>query len=307
MITHYFRTLKDSELKSLASSRSGVWTHVVAPTEEELASLVTEFALDESIIEDSKDFFEVPRFERSQGVSYFFARYPSNKVKEDVDTAPLLIVMGETFVLTVAQMEVPSFAAFISGKQEIVTTQKTKLFLELVGAITRSFESRLVRTRRGVQKDRARLRAIGPREISRLVQHEHELNDLLAAVVPMNDWLRQVTQRNYFPMYDDDRELVEDITIANGQLIDSSRSILRTIQNVRSASEAILASNLNTTIKTLTVLTILLTIPTIVASLYGMNVPLPLMNHPQAFWLVAVFIAMAVSLVVWYFKRVNWL
>lgn len=307
MITHFFRTLKDSELKQVESIRSGVWTHAVAPTDEELAQLVKEYALDEAIVEDSRDFFEVPRFERSQGVTYFFLRFPSREVKEDVDTAPLLIVMGESFVLTITPIEVPCFEPFITGAETTVTTQKTKLFIQLMNAVTRAFEQRLIKTRRAVQRDRGKLRSIGPREISRFVQYEHELNDMLAAVVPMNDWLKQVPKGNYFQMYSEDVELMEDLMIDNGQLIDSSRSILRTIQNVRGASEAILASNLNVTIKTLTVLTILLTIPTIVASLYGMNVQLPLMEHPYAFWLVMVLIMMVVSLVVWFFKKIDWL
>lgn len=307
MITHYFRTLKDSDLKEVGEVRSGVWTHAVAPTDEELTELVSEYALDETIVDDSRDFFEVPRFERSQGATYFFVRFPSREVKEDIETAPLLIVMGESYVLTITPIEVPCFEKFLSGSEVVITTQKTKLFIQLMDSVTRAFENRLIKTRRAVQRDRAKLRTIGPREISRLVQYEHELNDMIAAVVPMNDLLKHVTKGNYFQMFNEDVELMEDLMIDNGQLIDSSRTILKTIQNVRGASEAILASNLNVTIKTLTVLTILLTIPTIVASLYGMNVALPLMEHPYAFWLVAVLILTVVSLVVWFFKRINWL
>lgn len=307
MITHYFRTLKDSELKQVETVRSGVWAHVVAPSEEELQKIIDEFVLDEAIVHDVQDFFEVPRFERSQGALYFFVRYPSDDVKEDVDTAPILVVMGESFVLTIAQIEVPCFESFLNGKREVITTQKTKLFIHLVSAITTAFERRLIRIRRAVQKDKAKLRSIGPREISRLVQYEHELNDLLSAVIPTNDWLVQVAGGDYFQVYNEDIELMEDLKIANHQLIESSKSILRTIQNVRSASEAILTSNLNTTIKTLTILTIILTVPTIFGTLYGMNVALPLMNHPHVFWLILLTIIMIVSLLTWYFKKINWL
>lgn len=307
MITHYFRTLKDSELKEMADIRSGVWTHVVEPTDEELANLVKDYALDEAIVEDARDFFEVPRLERSQGATYYFTRYPDGKSQEDAETAPLLIIMGESFVVTVATRSVPCLEKFLSGKEPLVTTQKTKLFIQLMTAITNSFETKLVRIRRGVQRDRTRLRAIGPQEIARFVQYEHELNDLLAAVVPTNDWLQKVTKGNYMQLFNEDVELMEDLMIANAQLIESSRIILRTIQNVRGATEAILTSNLNTTIKTLTVITILLTIPTLVSSLYGMNVSLPLMQHPYAFWLVIVLILAVVSIFIWYFKKVNWL
>ncbi|MCA9366301.1 hypothetical protein KC722_01845, partial [Candidatus Kaiserbacteria bacterium] len=203
--------------------------------------------------------------------------------------------------------EVPQFKRFIDGKEAIHTTQKAKLFIQMMGAITTSFERKLVGLRRSVHRDRARLRSIGNKEIVRFVNYEHQLNDFVAAVVPTTTWLNQITGGNYMQMYTEDVELMEDLMIANSQLVESARSVLKTIQNVRGASEAILTNNLNATIRTLTVLTILLTIPTIVASLYGMNVPLPLAEHPYGFWLIMVFIAMVVSLVVWSFKRIKWL
>lgn len=307
MITHYFRTVKDTEIKKIDAPRTGVWTHVVDPTDEDIEYLVKEFALDEATLQDARDFFEVPRMEKSGGVNYFFTRYPFDQAEEDVDTAPLLIAMGESFVLTVSPHEVPQFKRFIDGKEEVHTTQKAKLFIQLMSAVTTSFERRLVKLRRSVHKDRARLRTIGNQEIVRFVNYEHQLNDFVSSVVPTTTWLNQVTTGNYMQLYKEDAQLMEDLLIANTQLVDSARSVLKTIQNVRTATEAILANNLNATIRTLTVLTIVLTIPTIVASLYGMNIPLPLSDHPYGFWLVLVFIAMVVSLVVWIFKRIKWL
>lgn len=307
MITHYFRTLKDTELKTLDSSRSGVWTHVVDPTEAELKSLVSEFALDEAIVEDARDFFEVPRLERSKGATYFFARYPFDEREEDIDTAPILIVMGESFVITIAQREVPQFKKFIAGKEVVHTTQKAKFFIQIMTAITNSYENELVRLRRLVRKNRASIRKIGNKEIQRLVNYEHQLNDTISALVPTNAWLQQVTGGNFMQLYNEDVELMEDLMIANSQLVESARSLLKNIQNIRTATEAILTNNLNSTIRTLTIITILLTVPTIISSLYGMNVALPLMEHVHAFWLVLVFILAVVSLLAWYFKKIDWL
>lgn len=307
MITHYFKTVQDVELKTLETPRTGVWTHVVSPSEEEVATIVREYALDEAILEDAQDFYEVPRMERSGGVSYFFTRYPFEQDNKDIETAPLMIAMGESFVLTMALREVPQFAAFMAEGTEIVTTQKTKLFITLIQSITDSFEKELTRLRRVVHKDRAKLRRIGPREIQRLVNYEHELNNLIAAVVPTNMWLNQVTNGNFIQLYNEDIELMEDLMIGNGQLIDSSRQLLKTIQNVRSASEAIMTSTLNTTIKTLTIVTILLTIPTIVSSLYGMNVALPLAENQYAFPFVMVLIGVFVAVTMYIFKRNDWL
>ncbi len=307
MITHYFKTLKDTELKEVDTIRAGVWTHVVAPTEDELAKVVEEYGLDEAIVVDIQDFFEVPRMEKSGGATYFFTRYPFDEKDEDIDTAPLLIIMGESYVVTIAMREVPQFASFIKGKTDVHTTQKARFFIQIMDTLTKSFEYELIRLRKSVHSDRTKLRRIGNREIVRLVNYEHELNDMIAAVVPTNAWLQQVTTGNYMQLFSEDVELMEDVMIANSQLIDSARSVLKTIQNIRSATESIMANKLNRTIQTLTVLTIILTIPTIIASLYGMNVPLPLSEHPFAFWMVLTVIVIAVMTVIFIFKKSRWL
>jgi len=307
MITHYFKTLKDSELKVLDTVRTGVWTHVVAPSEDELAEVVGEYGLDASIVEDATDFFEVPRMEQSGSATYFFTRYPFDEKDEDIDTAPILIIMGESYVVTIAVREVPQFQKFISGKIAVNTTQKAKFFIQIMDTFTHSYERELVRLRKAVHRDRIKLSKIGPKEIERLVNFENELNNMIAAVVPTNTWLNQITEGNYIQLYNEDIELMEDLMIANSQLVDSSRQVMKTIQNVRSASEAIMTSRLNSTIKTLTILTIILTIPTIIASLYGMNVPLPLSGNPMAFWMVLSVILATVAGVVVVFKKSDWL
>ena len=306
MITNYFRTLKDGALKEIAELRNGVWIHASSPSREELESLANRLDLDMNILEDSLDFFEVPRLEKSDGITYFFTRYPYNDESEDTETAPLMIVMGETFVLTVVQRDIPQFKSFFDGKVSIYTTQKTKLFIHMMEVVTESFEKQLISLRRGVHKDRAKLRKIGNKEIVRFVNYENKLNDMVAAVMPTNVSLHQIMGGSYMQIFADDKELIDDLRIDNEQVVDSARILLKTIQNIRSASEAILANNLNSRIKTLTVLTILLTIPTIVSSLFGMNVDLPFADKSYAFLIVLVMVAGLVGVFVWYFKRNDW-
>ena len=307
MITRYFRTLKDSELKTVEENRSGVWIHVVSPTEDELKGLFAELNLDETLVEDALDFYEVPRLEYSSDATFFFTRYPFAEKQEDTDTAPLLIVVGETFVLTVVQRNIPQLKPFLDGNQVVHTTQKTKLFIQIMQAVVDAFERDLVRLRRSVHRDRAKLLKIGNKEIERFVAVEHKLNDMIAAVLPTNLGLQQITKTGAIKLHPNDVELMEDLMIDNTQLVDSARSVLKTIQNVRSASEAILTNTLNNRIKTLTVLTILLTIPTIISSLYGMNVGLPYADGRWAFVGVVVTIVAAVGLTLAIFKKNEWL
>lgn len=307
MITHYFKTIKDDELKTIEAPRNGVWTHVVAPSEDELAEVIKLYGLDPAIVEDSKDFFEVPRVERSGSATYFFIRYPYDDPDEDIDTVPLLIIVGESFVVTVGQREVPQFEAFFTGSVVVHTTQKAKFFIQIMDVLTQSFEQKLIFLRRAVQKERTKLRQIGNREIERLVNYEHELNDLITALVPINNSLEQLTAGNFLQLYSEDVEMMDDLLIANNQLIDSARAVLKTVQNVRTASEAILTNKLNATVQTLTILTIMLTIPTIVASIYGMNVPLPLEHNPLSFWIIMVFILILIVAAVILFRRKEWI
>jgi magnesium transporter len=306
MITNYFRTLKDDSLKQIDEVRNGVWVHAHSPERSELEGLAERLNLDMSILEDSLDFFEVPRLEKSDGVTYFFTRYPYKDDDEDTDTAPLLIVIGEAFVLTVTQRDISQFQPFFSGKKKVHTTQKTKLFIHMMKVITESFEWQLISLRRGVHKDRAKLKKIGSKEIVRFVNYENKLNDMVAAVMPTNVSLQQIMGGSYVQVFADDKELIDDLRIDNEQVVDSARILLKTIQNVRSASEAILTNNLNNRIKTLTVLTILLTIPTVISSLYGMNVSLPLAENPYAFFIVISVVVTSVAFLVWYFKQNDW-
>lgn len=308
MITYYFRTVKDDTLKKISDLRTGVWIHAESPTEAELKALFEKLALDQSMIEDVQDFYEVPRTEWEDNATFFFTRYPFTDSKEDIETAPLTIVMGETFTLTIVQRPIALFDNFINGKTIIHTTQKTKLFLELINVVTEAYERQLVILRRNVHKDRARLRKIGSKEIERFVTYEHKLNDMISALMPTNIALQQVIKANggVMEMFEEDAEFMEDLLVDNNQLVDSARNVLRMIQNVRSATEAILASTLNAAIRTLTLVTVLMTIPMVIASLYGMNVQLPFGDAVWAFWGIIGLVVVLVGAATIYLRKNGW-
>lgn len=307
MITHFYRSSTNGALESLAAPRSGGWTHVVSPNEGELQSLIEEFGLEETIVEDIRDFFEVPRFEQEGSVSYFFTRYPYDIPDLDIDTAPILVILGDTFLLTIAAQEVPFLYPFTEGKKAFETIHMTALFLDFLSALVLSYDKKLTQLRKRVYHDMGRVRSMKGKDLQRLVFIEQELNETLSSLVPTLAWVTQLNKGNYLRMFSDDRELLEDLLIDGGQLIDSTKSILKTIQNIRTASEAMLTQSLNNTIRTLTAVTIVLTIPTLISSLFGMNVPLPFQNNSQAFLIVIGIIAAIAGGTIFFFTRNKWL
>lgn len=306
MLTYYFRTIKDEELKEIPEPRTGVWAHVVTPSEEELEKLIKDFSLDTDIIEDAKDFYEVPRMEKSNGATYFFTRYPMRDQQRDDTTSPLLIVMGESFVVTMAAREIPLFKNIISGQEVIYTTQKAKFFIKVMDIITQSFDKELLRLRKAVHKDRNRLQSIGTKEIERLVNYETVLNSMIDALIPTNTWLQHVTSGQHMQLFKEDIETMQDLVIANGQVVNSARSVLKTIQNIRGATEAIMTSKLNNSLSILTVLTILMTVPLVISSLYGMNVDLPFQDGSHTFYFLVLLNLTILGILSWVFKKKDW-
>jgi magnesium transporter len=307
MITHYYKAKDTTELKNTEEVISGVWTHVVTPSKEELDAIISQFGLDDAIVYDIKDDFEVPRFEQEGVVSYFFTRFLNNSDDVDIDTTPLLIILGPTFIITIANQEVPFLQPFIMGKRDIQTTLRTNLFLEIMSAMIAHYGRALNLVRKSVYRDVGRVRNITGRDIQRLVLFEQELNEMLSALLPTNAWLQLLTKGNHIQMFSEDRELVEDLLIGSSQLVDSVKAILKTIQNIRGASEAVLTQKLNSTIRMLTAFTIILTIPTLIASLFGMNVVIPLQNHPYGFWIVLGIVITVVAVTIHFFTRNRWI
>jgi magnesium transporter len=306
MITYYYRTMKAETLEVVDALRKGTWVHAEDPTEEELDTLAETLGLDRDLLTDAVDQNEVPRFEHEQEVAYFFARFPHKKSLE-LGTASMLIAVTPTAVVTVSRQH-PSFIdKYIENRTPCYTTQRTKLFLLLVDAINKRYRSNLVSIRREIQKSKVNLRQIRNRDIVRLVELESSLNDFIGALVPTSSTLRTILSGSYLQLYEEDRDMIEDIQLENGQQVEAAKTGLKTIQNIRDAYTAIVTNNLNSVIKLLTALTIILTIPTVIGSLYGMNVVLPFADSPHAFFGIAFTAAAAMAVAAFVFVKRDWM
>lgn len=306
MITIYQKTIKEPQLKTLDKFKTGSWVAVADPSAEELNLLAKDLSLDQDLLLDSVDPHEVPRVEREGGVTYVFTRVP---VQEEMHTTttPLLIAVGKNFVLTISRHPLPFLKKFQEGGIEFTTTQKTKLFLQIFSEINTTYSSFINTIARNVRGVTVRLERIGNKEVQQFVMFESSLNDFLAALVPTNTSLNNLLSGKFLQLFEQDHDLMEDILLSNRQLIELCQSNMRSIRNVREGYSTIMTNNLNRVIKILTALTIVLAVPTITASFYGMNVRLPLADSPDAF-LVVLGITLLASLgVLALFLKNRWL
>jgi len=307
MISYYYSTKKAEDLTALESFKKGAWIQVERPDEVEVDDLVETYNLDEGLLRDALDPYEVPRIETEEGKTYFYTRVPY-KENNQVFTSPLLIILAEDFMMTVSQQKLSLWDRFIDKRIDFYTTQKTKFFFQIFSEITRNYNRFVTEVRKNVARSTDSFGSIGNSEIVQFVRFENTLNNFLSALVPTNVSLQNLLSGvSILKLYEDDKEFIEDIFLLNGQLIESCKSNLKAISNIRDAYSTIMTNNLNRVIKLLTVLTIGLTIPTIVSSLYGMNVALPGAENPLAFWFIIGGIAVIAVVVfsVFYFK--DWL
>ena len=286
MIKIYHRSIKDVAPNILNDFKTGSWIYVENPNDEELDSLGTNYGLERGHLTDALDVNEVPRLEAEGVLNYIFIRVPFRDTGNRAYTVPVLIVIAPDFLLTLMKEPLPFLERFINAGQTFNTTQKTNLFIQIISQINSAYSNFLQEMSREVrQKTQGLEEAKSPRntDIVEFLNLEKTLNDFLAALIPTAAILEKLLSGRHLKLYKADEDLVEDLFLGTNQLVAASKANLRNISNLRDAYSTVMTNNLNQVIKLFTSITVLITIPTMIASFYGMNVSLPYANNPFAF------------------------
>ena len=183
------------------------------------------------------------------------------------------------------------------------TTQKTKFFMLMMEALIHQYQTRVASINRQMRAATNDVRNLRARDIAILTEYERKLNDYLDALQPTNTAIEKLLGGRLLTLYEDDHDLVEDLSIDLEQLMSRCKSLLRTITNVRDSYRAVIDTQLNETVRILTVITLALTIPTMIAGLYGMNVDLPGEHWPFMFWVVIGISALSAMSLSFYFLK----
>jgi len=310
MIRYFYRNTKSEvrTLEELSEGKKGAWVYVENPTEAEIQYLVEKFNLEEGHIEDALDIDEVPRFEVEEDQNYIFTRFVHTDASLQVDTMTLLIITSPNFFITISTAKLPQIDRMINGRLDVTTTQRTKLLLQLLNQIVSAYDTELAAIGRQIKATRSRLRHedIRNQDFINFVAVEDQLDDFLSALAPTNAILRRLLTGKHLKLFEEDKDLLEDLLLNSEQSIESCRTSLKTIVNIREAYSTIMGNNLNRVIRQLTVLTVIMTVPTIVSGIYGMNVTLPFEGTPWAFAFVMFIIIGISAFLLLIFRRQRW-
>ncbi len=307
MIQAYYKSLKDHQIKKVDLHKKGSWLFSYDLQPDELAELVR-LGFDRDILEDALDYFEVPRFENEEGVNYLFTRYLVHRKDGEISTAPLLIAISDTHILTISHEKPEFLDDFVHGRREVVTTQKIKTILLFLETIISQYHRSLIKIRRAILRYYGKIEDITEADVKHIAALEIRLNDYLTALIPTKDALEIMLKKGKLvKLHEEDIDIVEDLQQDTEQVINSANNLLATVQNIRSAHSDILAHKLNITMKALTAVTIIFTVPTIISGIFGMNTWLPFTHGPSGFLFILLIIAIISWILYRYFEKKDWL
>lgn len=304
MIDILYKTLKQRGLSEIKDYKAGSWIDVSNATNESLIEAAALCELNVEDIQDALDIQEVPRIEKINGKTVMFLKTPA-PLEETAYTQSLTIIITDKYLVTISPQENEVVKQVRSKELNVATTQSAKLIIHILINIALTFTGNVEMVRKQLREQKVHITQVRNDDILKLVENEEVLNYYLAALIPMRNVFEKILSGKYFPMYAEDEGLFQDMLDSVNQSVDVCTVNIKSIAALRDSYQVILNNNLNQTMKFLASITIILTIPTIISSIYGMNVGLPLDHHPMAFWILMGG-AGVISLVAWivfYFKK----
>ncbi|MDD3760664.1 MAG: magnesium transporter CorA family protein [Acidithiobacillus sp.] len=290
------------------------WTSVVAPDSQQIAQLTQRFQIYEEYFQDVQDLDERPRLEKEANNTLVILKVPvarsdPNSGRPSFAVIPLGIVFGREEILTVSSEELPLLRAIeLQLPQETDELDPRWLTVEVIQRMARAFLDALQVINGEIVHTEARL-------------HHSQSNDEFFSMLSLSKILIRFTsalrgdisvlqQLLRLPIIAQDEEDAEDLAdalIDLQQARDMTEVYTSTITNMMDAYGGVLQTNISNTLKVITGWTVIIAIPATVATIYGMNVPLPLQDWPYA-WPVLMGGGFVVSLfaVLW-FRRRHWI
>ncbi len=303
MIQYLRSTSHKPRIGNKKDLQPGSWIRVENPNDDERRILVDQFKLDETILQDALDPHEVPRIEAEDGAIYLITRLPDTDDEFNDFTTPIMFVIHEDHIITVSRDPLARLWQPFTDKTIAATTQQTQFLLLMLEAVVLQYERHVALINRQMRAAIGDVTRLRPADIATFVEYERKLNDYLDALIPSNNAIEKLLGGRLIKLYEDDKDLVEDLSIDLEQIIVRCKSLLRTITNVRDSYRAVMDTKLNETIRILTVITLAVTIPTMLAGLYGMNVQLPGQRDPYTFWIIAAISLITSGSLAFYFLR----
>lgn len=290
---------------SIATAEKGSWINVVNPDSDDLqiVSMVTEIPTD--VLKMALDTEERSRVEIEDDYVFVVINIPIILETDSYDTLPLGVFITPDFIVTVCLQETDVMKAFTQNKYPLFYTfKKTRFLFQILFRTATLFLRYLQQINHRTDDIESILRhSMRNREFFMLLELQKSLTFFASALrgngAVMEKLLRlrrNQSLHHLLKFYEEDEDLLEDVIIENKQAIEMVEMYSNILMNMSDTFASIISNNLNIVMKFLASITIILSVPTTIFSLWGVNVPLPFQENEWGFFLV-ITIAMICSAV----------
>jgi magnesium transporter len=277
--------------------------------QEEFSELASGLDIPLDFLTDSLDIDERSRFEKEDNVRLIVIKTPTeNNSFNDSDayyiTIPICIILTHTQIVTVNSFENPAIKKFLSTFQNRNPDKKNMMVLKIFEKVVQNFMEYLkeINQRRNILEQKLYV-ASQNEQLLQLMRIQKSLVYFVTALRSNELVFLKLERSNFLGLNDEEKEFLNDLIIDNSQALEMANVYTNILSSTLDAFASIIANNQNEVLKRLSVITIVLTFPVLVASIYGMNVPIPYAHSPFAFY-IPVFLSLLISLVIgWFFLK----
>ena len=305
----YFKNINQKTVE-IDKPENGVWVNVLPPLkQEEFTELSAALDIPIDFLTDSLDIDERSRFEEDDNVKLIVIKTPTeNNSFNESDayyiTIPICIILTHNHVVTVNSFENTAIKKFLNTFQNRQPDNRNMMVLKIFEKIVQNFMEHLkeINQRRNTYEQKL-YDASRNEHLLELMRIQKSLVYLVTALRSNEMLMMKIERTNFLALTEEEKEFFNDLIVDNSQALEMANIYTNILSSTLDAFASIIANNQNQVLKRLSVITIVLTFPILIASLFGMNVPSGFEHSKYAFYIVA-FLSLGIALIIgWYFFR----
>ena len=264
-------------LERINALEKRAWINLVDPTEEELNYLQETLNILPNFLRDPLDEEERPRIDIEDDQKLIIIDIPIVYDSDEelrFETIPLGILVLDEHILTICLKETPIIEGFKSRKvKDLYTFMKTRFTLQILHSVATAYLKDLKHIDKKTEAIEKNLhKSTGNEEVFKQLELEKGLVFFRTSLKSNEIVMEKLLRWKHLRMYEEDQDLLEDVIIENKQAIEMANIYSSILNSMMDAFSSVISNNLNMVMKFLTSVTIVLSMPTMIASFYGMNV-----------------------------------
>lgn len=302
MIKIYNTNIETDKLEETNEIKKGVWINLLNPSDSEIKRVCTEINIEEDFIRYPLDYEEQARIDVEDDAILFVIDVPIiEDIKDDTTytTMPLgVIIIRDDYFITVSLKRNKVIDAFEKSRvKNFYTYKKTRFLLQILYLNSACYLDNLKKINKEQEATVFLLQqSMKNRDLIQLLNLQNSLIYITTSLKSNEIVMEKTLRGKVLKMYEEDEDILEDAIIENRQAIEMSKTYSDILTSTMDAYSSIISNNLNGVMKFLTSLTILISVPTLIASIWGMNVELPFETNEHGF-IILVAISVVVALV----------